>query len=159
MKRKLDNPDPMPADRHTHDSTAARAAEMLRRFGIRPSQLRLTVLEHLMEHPDHATADELIEALSDKLQSISKTTVSNTIRLFADSGAIQALSVGLEPEHYDATGEPHAHFFCTKCRKMHDVPITSETWTQLSTAAPEESHEIQVFYKGICKDCASEYDR
>lgn len=156
MNRKKRGHNPSPPSNASSRSHSETAAEILRQYGIRPSQIRLAMLEHMLAHPDHATSDQLFEELSEKWPSFSKTTVSNTLQLFVDTGAIQALSTGIEPDHYDSTTEPHAHFYCTKCHRMYDVPIASDTWKALEKIAPDESRDIQILYKGICKECTPE---
>ena len=50
--------------------------------GIKPSQQRIALLEYLVKHPVHPTADELYSRLSPMMPTLSKTTVYNTLRLF-----------------------------------------------------------------------------
>ena len=42
---------------------------------------RIAIMEYLMEHPIHPSADDIYTALSPSMPTLSKTTVYNTLKL------------------------------------------------------------------------------
>lgn len=130
------------------------ALDILRRFGIRPSHQRLTVLTYLLEHRDHSSADEIYEALHHLQPVISRTTVFNTLRLFNETGVVQTLSIGTNPQAYDADLTPHAHFYCRRCHSISDIPVEMADWQRLRQYSGPHVAEMQVIFHGICPRCS-----
>lgn len=75
-------------------------------FGVKPSLQRLAIMEYLMTHRTHPTADEIFNALSPSMPTLSKTTVYNTLKLFAEQGAV--LSLDIDPEKHPFRWGYHA---------------------------------------------------
>ena len=67
--------------------------EYLESNGIHASQQRIKILEYLIHHPIHPTADEIFNELSDEMPTLSKTTVYNTLKLFVDKHLVQQLNI------------------------------------------------------------------
>ena len=134
--------------------TLHQAVEILRRFNIRPSHQRVVVMEYLIKHPSHLTAEEVYNGLSTETSTLSKTTIYNTIRLFKDSGAVNAVHIGVEPERLDSITHPHAHFYCNVCHQIHDVEIDHDLWQQVRNIVPDNAEELQILFRGVCSDCS-----
>lgn len=129
------------------------AIEILTRFEIRPSHQRVAIMDYLLTHKTHATADVIFDALSKEMPVLSRTTVYNTLRLFAEKGAIKALILEQDALHFDADLEPHAHFFCSRCKKIYDVVLPDEIWKLIEDNASYGTMTTQLNYSGICKKC------
>ena len=91
--------------------------------GIKPSVQRIAVMGYLLEHRTHPTVDEIYSALQDRIPTLSKTTVYNTLKLFAEKKAIQSITIDERMVHFDGYRERHAHFLCQSCGKVIDVPL------------------------------------
>lgn len=125
--------------------------------GIRPSVQRVAIMEYLLTHPTHPTIDDVYRGLCGRIPTLSRTTVYNTLRMMSDRKAAQMITIDDHRVCYDGNTESHVHFFCKKCGKVIDL---------MSEKAPELSHDIkvdgniiqekQLYYKGICADCARE---
>ena len=59
--------------------------DRLLEHNIKPSMQRIAIMEYLMEHPIHPSADDIYTALSPSMPTLSKTTVYNTLKLFSDN--------------------------------------------------------------------------
>ena len=55
---------------------------------IKPSVQRIAVMTYLLEHRTHPTVDEIYLELQDKIPTLSKTTIYNTLKLFVEKKAI-----------------------------------------------------------------------
>lgn len=118
--------------------------------GVKPSALRMQILNYLDNHRTHPTVDEIYTELSGEFPTLSKTTVYNTVKILEKSGIIKAISIEGFRTRYDANASFHGHFLCRGCGNVYDVWITE------CPEFPESGFEIDakdVFYTGVCKDC------
>lgn len=53
---------------------------------VKPSVQRMAVMEYLLDHRTHPTADEIYLALHRKMPTLSKTTVYNTLKILTGKG-------------------------------------------------------------------------
>ncbi|MCQ2264781.1 MAG: transcriptional repressor [Bacteroidales bacterium] len=126
--------------------------QYLEEHGIRPSVQRIAIAEYLIKHKTHPTADEIYEALSPQIPTLSKTTVYNTLKLFADCGVASLLNIDEKNIRFDGEITPHAHLKCKKCGKIKDV---------MGCRFPRYFRkdfyvmETQVFFVGFCEECMS----
>lgn len=93
-------------------NTFCSACEYLEKHGIKPSLQRIAIAEYLMENRTHPTADEIYNALSVSVPTLSKTTVYNTLRLFAEQNAVLSLVIDEKNVRFDIDTSCHAHFQC-----------------------------------------------
>jgi Fe2+ or Zn2+ uptake regulation protein len=120
---------------------------------INPSYQRLKILEHLMSSTSHPTVDMIHRTLSEEIPTLSKTTIYNTLNLFLKKGLIKGLTIEENEVRYDADTSPHAHFKCTICGKVFDIPIDFPPQVG-ETVYGHIVKEKHFYMKGICKDCA-----
>ena len=118
--------------------------------GIKPSMQRVAIMDYLMKHRTHPTADCIYSELSETIPTLSRMTVYNTLRLLVEQGAAQQLSIDDKQAHYDAETAPHAHFRCNCCGAIYDVPVPSMSPAVAADFLVTETH---LYYRGICKKC------
>ncbi|MEG1574332.1 MAG: transcriptional repressor [Bacteroidales bacterium] len=95
----------------------------LMEHGIKPSVQRLAVINYLIIHRTHPTADSIFNDLSKLMPTLSRTTVYNTLKLLSEKAAILALTIDEKNCRYDAGIEPHSHFRCVACGDIKDLPV------------------------------------
>jgi Fur family transcriptional regulator, peroxide stress response regulator len=119
---------------------------------VKPSYQRLKILEYLMKNRNHPSVDIIFQALAEGIPTLSKTTVYNTLSLLSEKGIVSSLTIVNNELRYDLMIEPHAHFQCTKCAKVIDIPMENDLFltTSIETHRVEE---IQITFKGVCGDC------
>lgn len=123
--------------------------------GVKASLPRVKIYEYLNTHRSHPTIDEIYNALSDELITLSKTTVYNTLDLFVKQDlAIQVLIEDNEAR-YDADTTHHGHFKCITCQKVYDFnfDLSSE---KIPSLEGFELHDYHTYIRGICKSCQSD---
>lgn len=133
------------------------AKTYLAQFGIRPSVQRVAVMNYLLTHRTHPTADEIYSALAPDMPTLSRTTVYNTLHLLYERGAILALCIDGINAHFDGYTHPHAHFLCACCGKVYDVDLDDPTFVNRN--APQSASQItdaQIYYKGVCGNCGKQ---
>ena len=93
-------------------------------YNIKPSVQRIAVMDYLLKHRTHPSVEEIYSALSGDMPTLSKTTVYNTLKLFAEQGAAQMLTIDEKNVCFDGDTSLHAHFLCKRCGKIYDLPIS-----------------------------------
>ena len=128
--------------------------------GIRPSVQRLAILDYLIKHPTHPNIEDVYKALENKVPTLSRTTVYNTLRMLSEVNAAQMITIDEHRICYDGNIEPHVHFYCKECGKIIDLfdepaPRVTETKVIDGNIVQEE----QLYYKGICSACAKKMEK
>jgi Fe2+ or Zn2+ uptake regulation protein len=106
----------------------------------------------------HLSMAELFELARETRPGIGFTTVYRALNRLRDQGLIAEISLpGADSAYYELAAPPHAHFRCTACGSVDDVPFT------LSDAVLEELSErlhavvasASVSLDGRCANCAA----
>lgn len=122
--------------------------------GVKPTYHRIKILEYLLSHENHPTADTIFEDIIKEIPTVSKTTVYNTLNLFVKSNLVRSLTVTGTETRYDADMEGHHHFLCKQCGKIYNLQPDHEfNCFKGKTIDGNEIHEFHSYFKGICKDC------
>ena len=137
-------------------NTVQGTREYLLKYDIKPSMQRIAIMDYLMEHRVHPTADEIYNALYPTMPTLSKTTIYNTMKLFSEQGAVKALVIDEKNVRFDIDTSSHAHFMCLGCGCVYDLPIENQVAMQLEGVGELMITEIHLYYKGYCKKCAEE---
>jgi Fur family peroxide stress response transcriptional regulator len=87
--------------------------------GVRPSVQRLAIMEYLLTHFTHPTVEDVYQGLCNKIPTLSRTTVYNTLRLFSEHQAAQMITIDDHRVCYDGNTSPHVHFFLQAVRKSN----------------------------------------
>ena len=137
------------------------AQKYLSEYGIRPSLQRMAVMDYLIRHKTHPTAEEIYSALAPGIPTLSRTTVYNTLSMLADRGAILSLDIDGGRMHYDGDTTPHAHFICTCCGAIHDIMLDEMSISEYSLTPPPGATitNVQIYCKGICSKCNKQNDQ
>ncbi len=126
------------------------AQDRLRRYNIKPSVQRMAVLDYLMTHYTHPTADTIFNALYPAIPTLSKATVYNTLNLLTEQGVIQMITIDEKNARFDARETPHLHFRCSACGEIFDFDLPP---LQMEALKDYDITDIQVYCKGVCPTC------
>lgn len=130
--------------------------EHLQQHGIKASPQRIAVMEYLLNHRTHPTADEIFMALSPSMPTLSKTTVYNTLKLLVEQGAVLNLGIDERNARYDGDTTPHAHFRCLKCGTVIDLYPHQVEGLELVNhkhLGKLRIAETRLYYMGYCEHC------
>ena len=128
------------------------AKEKLESQGIKPTIVRLKVLDYLQKLKNHPTADTIHQALVKEIPTLSKTSVYNTTRLLLCKNLIRPVTIEENEVRYDADTSDHGHFKCTQCGEVYDFQADFSEWT-FGLSKNFLIQEKQILFKGICKNC------
>ena len=103
------------------------------------------------------TVDEIFNDLSKSIPTLSKTTVYNTLKIFAEKGAILSLTIDEKMVRFDGYNQRHAHFRCLNCNKVFDIPLNHDVEFPKEEATKDfQNIETHVYHRGYCSECAKE---
>lgn len=125
---------------------------LLSEKGINPSFQRLKIYEFLITKRCHPTVEMIYNELIKEIPTLSKTTIYNTLNLFQNKGIIIGLSIDENEVRYEADLNPHAHFKCTVCKCIYDIPIEYSEIHE-DVIAGHVITERHIYLKGICMRC------
>ena len=120
---------------------------------IRPLPHKVSIMKYLLERFDHPTIEQIYNDLLPTMPTLSKTTVYNTLKLFCEKKAVNALFIDEKNVRYDAHTHVHAHFRCKKCGAIHDVPLEETDIPSFRGPVDFLPEENQIYFLGICKVC------
>jgi len=124
----------------------------LKENNIKSSHQRLKIFDYLITNKNHPTVDKIYQDLKGEMSTLSKTTIYNTLKLFAEKKIVQVITVEEKETRYDADRSLHGHFKCTECGEVYDIKINEvkEFDKELDGFRVDEEH---IYFKGICKKC------
>lgn len=123
---------------------------------VKPTGIRLMVLEYLLKQTAAATVSDLEKAFPES----DKVTLYRTLKTFEEQGIIHNINADAEAtryslceescqpgEHYDL----HVHFYCTSCKELLCLPKTRLP----NVALPDNFllQELSLVARGICDNC------
>lgn len=129
------------------------ATEQLIEHNIRPSVQRVAIMQYLLDHRTHPTADDIYTELVKTMPTLSRTTVYNTLQLLVTNQAVLGLTIDQHNMHFDGYTHPHAHFLCRSCGKIFDVEVNSHLREHLFTSDKFAIEKVELNYMGLCPDC------
>ena len=96
-------------------------AAQLQSSGLKPTDQRVRVAEILMTAPTHMTAEQILAAVREGGERVSKATVYNTLKVLADTGLVRQIHLDPERSVYDSTRTPHHHFHNVETGELRDI--------------------------------------
>ena len=136
-----------------------RFEEYLQSRGMRNTEQRRILVEHIFSHHQHFDADQLIAQLPRKGEPgyVSRPTVYRTLAEFVDAGLLRKFELDGRAVYEHDYGYPqHDHLYCNQCQKL--IEFKSDELVELRSHVARDygfhvtGHRLIVY--GICKDCA-----
>ena len=142
---------------YTHEEQLQDAIKTLRETGVRITPQRQAVLQYLIEHHTHPTADEIYKALASQFSNMSVATVYNNLKVFKETGLIKELTYGDAASRFDFDNSNHYHIICSECGKISDFHYPRldevENIAEHITSYAVTHHRMEIY--GICPECQS----
>lgn len=134
--------------------------QFLRQKEIRPSYLRIKILEYFFIHHNHPSVNMIYDALQEHIPTLSKTSVYNTLSLYVQNNILEALGVSANEQRYDLYRQKtHAHFLCENCGRIWDVNLDhiDEQLSEQFDGFTVKSKSLQ--FTGICPECNEKIEK
>ncbi len=132
-------------------------SQWLNRQGLRPTPLRLAVLNILADAPRALQAQEILGLIRTRRQ-VNKVTVYRILEDFTQRGMIRRLSLEGRGGHYELACEhrpPHPHFQCSTCKEvqcLEPMPL-QQVWAELRGPVGNRADHIEIRIAGLCHKC------
>lgn len=127
---------------------------------FKKTQQREAIISFLKTRKDHPTAETIYQNVRKEHPNISLGTVYRNLSILAERGDILKLTYDGKFDHFDATTEPHCHFYCKTCHAVSDIEtaIPSAFQKKAKNSFDGNIHGFSIFFYGICKDCENNSD-
>jgi|SRR5690625_411949 len=96
--------------------------QLLRHHGLRYSRPREAILELFREGHSHIGAEEVQQALREKGEDVSLSTVYLNLGVLREAGVITEFRGANGQALYDHNVTPHLHIVCKRTGRIIDVP-------------------------------------
>ena len=128
----------------------------LRERGQRVTPQRLAIARVVRELDSHATAEQVLTAVSERLPGVSLPTVYATLELLEELGSVRRVTVRGGAVLYDPEVHPHHHLVCGACGAVTDIEMPAsqqEAALAAARAAGFEPERADTVVRGLCADC------
>ncbi len=95
--------------------------DLLKTYGILPTQQRVMIAEVLFARCGHYSADQVMRQINAGDNHVSKATVYNTLGLFARTGLVREVIVDPTRVFYDPNTRHHHHFYNVDSGELIDI--------------------------------------
>lgn len=129
---------------------------ILEKKGIRPTAMRVLVLQYMQTEPRAISLNELEVAMTHS----DRVTLYRTLKTFEAKGIVHRIDDGSTTAKFAissdefGTGsgrELHIHFYCNKCKKTYSLPKTRIP--EVVVPPRFQLQEITLIGNGICDRC------
>ena len=131
--------------------------QLLAGQNVKPTALRLAVLEVLGAAPRALRAQEILEMIRTQ-RRVNKVTVYRILDDFTRRGLLRRLASGDRASFYELACEhhpPHPHFQCHHCGQVQCLepgPL-ARMWTELQGPLGNRADRIDIRVEGVCHKC------
>jgi Fur family transcriptional regulator, peroxide stress response regulator len=93
---------------------------LCRERGLALTVQRRMILENLASRADHPTADQIYDAVKERIRGLSRTTVYRVLETFVLLGVVTKVSNPQSKARFEADMEHHHHLICIGCKTVMD---------------------------------------
>jgi len=143
--------------------TERRLAEfesICRERGLALTVQRRTILRELLGREllgrlDHPTAEQVYEAVQDRLPGLSRTTVYRVLDKLVEIGAARKVLHPHAVARFDPTPDRHHHLVCEGCGQVIDVDASASPEIDLPDvgATGFKITDYSISFTGVCGHC------
>ncbi len=134
-----------------------RVLALLRANGGRVTSPRRAILEALIGHGEHPTAEQLTAAVQARQPDVHESTVYRFLDDLERLGVVDHVHLGHGPAVYHFSDDTHHHLVCQTCGRVIEVP--DQTFAglrrRLRTDFGFEIDQRHFAVVGRCTECAS----
>jgi Fur family transcriptional regulator, peroxide stress response regulator len=129
--------------------------EICRQKGLPITMQRRVILEAVLQRDDHPTAEQIFEAVRDRIPQLSQTTVYRTLDTLLKLGVIRRVHLTGITGRFDGKVVRHHHLVCITCGIV--VDIDDDNLDQISLPKQKlhgfEIDDYSVQFSGKCSNC------
>jgi Fe2+ or Zn2+ uptake regulation protein len=136
--------------------TESEFQQLLRERGRRVTPQRILIHRAIGELDRHASAEQVLERVSERLPNVGLPTVYATLELFEELGTVRRVSTGGGPTLWDPRTDDHGHTVCERCGVVEDVDARVDTGPLFRAARRRgfKPGSAELVVSGLCACCA-----
>lgn len=125
------------------------------------NDIKETIISSFHNPETHPTADELYQALQEKLGQINKDAFLDELKGLLNTNEIYYVLVPDGTRHYGLKKGAHCHFICDDCGKIKDFRLEEGAQSMLDSYIQKQIHsygrlkKVNLSAEGICHECES----
>src|SRR3954470_7710498 len=129
---------------------------VLHERGQRVTPQRLVINRLLRERNRHVSADELLDAVEERLPNVSLPTVYSTLELFEELGLVRRVGSVGGRVLWDSRLDDHHHAACARCGRVEDidVPVDASAAVTAARDAGFSDARAGLVVTGLCRECS-----
>jgi Fe2+ or Zn2+ uptake regulation protein len=130
--------------------------ELLHSRGLRVTAQRVVINDALHAAGRHLTADQVRDAVQERLPGVSLPTVYATLELLEELGLVRRVHTPTALL-FDPRGDEHSHALCRRCGRVEDLDVAPPAAGALQAAEAAGFSEVAVetLVVGLCAGCAT----
>ena len=133
----------------------AELQEACRRRGLAVTIQRRAVFGELAGRRDHPTADQIYDAVRDRLPGLSRTTVYRVLETLVEAGLARKVHHAGGVARFDPITGRHHHLSCDACGRLVDLDDSMVPTLRLpATGTGFRIKDYSVSFTGICPACS-----
>jgi Fur family peroxide stress response transcriptional regulator len=146
---------PEPMAERLNQKVAGFEAECRKR-GLAVTVQRRTVFEALSARRDHPTADQVYDAVRDRIPGLSRTTVYRVLEALVEAGFVRKVHHAGGVARFDPVTHRHHHLVCEACGRLVDLDDAAVPALRLPEARGSgfRIKDYSVSFLGLCGACA-----
>jgi Fur family peroxide stress response transcriptional regulator len=114
------------------------------------------VFEALSARRDHPTADQVYDAVRDRIPGLSRTTVYRVLEALVEAGFVRKVHHAGGVARFDPVTHRHHHLVCEACGRLVDLDDAAVPALRLPEARGSgfQIKDYSVSFLGLCGACA-----
>jgi len=143
-------------ERPTAEAFTAQFCAYLTERGLRATDRRRMVADHLATRGGHVTLQQLTDEIQAADASVGHVTVYRAVRLLEDAGLVERTTLG-DVDRYEVAGAHHDHLVCDVCGRVvefHEEAIERRQRVVAAAHGFRMTDHAHVIH-GVCRDCSA----
>jgi Fe2+ or Zn2+ uptake regulation protein len=130
--------------------------QSLGEHGRRVTPQRILIHRALGELGRHATAEEVLARVGERLPNASLPTVYAALELFEELGVVRRVAARRGAALWDPRRDEHHHLVCRSCGAVEDLDTAVDVGSALRAARRRgfRAHGAELVVSGLCARCA-----
>jgi Fur family peroxide stress response transcriptional regulator len=145
----------MTTDREFSTRKQSQLEQACRKRGLPLTVQRRAIMEALAQRKDHPTADQIFDAVQERLPGVSRTTVYRVLETFVQFGVVQKINSTQARARFDADTARHHHLRCSGCDDLLDLHAAGLDDLPFPDTDTDgfEIHDYAITFTGLCAGC------
>ncbi len=131
---------------------------LCRQQGLPLTVQRRVILDALLNHADHPTADQIFREVKTRIPGVTRATVYRVLETLVRVGVARKVSHLGAAVRFDPNTDRHHHLVCRCCDKMVDLTLPALNTLSLPSGGQNGFliTDYVIHFEGLCAQCQQE---